>query len=107
MRAIQLRSRLHARRALLLLTAFLLAMHAGTAEAALDYGPGFCAGLGDGFLSLLKLLVSPVFEVSILDRSNAQSGFYVFGYYLGVIVFALAAGTAASPGRGALSSPRR
>lgn len=107
MRVPQLRARSQGKRALVLLAAILLAMHAAPAEAALNYGPGFWAGLWDGFLSLLKFLISPLFEVNIFDRSNAQSGSYVFGYYLGVIVFALAAGTAASPGRGAWISPRQ
>ena len=71
-------------------------LSATPAEAAAHaYGPGFWAGASDGFLALLKLLVSLVAPVSIVDPA-AMSWHYDAGYYVGVLIFAAAAGLAAS-----------
>lgn len=63
--------------------------------AALTYDPGFWVGFGDGLLGLLKLLISPLVDVSIVDP-RADGWTYTAGYYLGVLTFAAAGGMAAS-----------
>ncbi len=63
--------------------------------AALTYDIGFWGGFADGLLGLLKLLISPVVSVSIVDPA-ADSWTYTLGYYLGVLTFAAAGGMAAS-----------
>lgn len=77
--------------------AIVLVLAAGSAEAAgMAYSPGFWSGFGDGFLALLKLLVSPLYDVTLVD-TRADAGLYDAGYYLGVLLFAAFAGLAASP----------
>ncbi|MBA3479465.1 MAG: hypothetical protein H0T52_13865 [Lautropia sp.] len=77
-------------------TAPLLVLFATSAQAAvLVSEPGFWAGLTDGFLALLKLLISPVASVAIVDPA-ASGWHYDAGYYVGVLTFAAAAGMAAS-----------
>lgn len=67
------------------------------AQAAVTgYGPGFWSGFGDGFLALLRLLLSPIVPVTIVDL-DATSWTYDAGYYLGVITFTGTAGAAALP----------
>jgi hypothetical protein len=68
---------------------------AAAMTGALD-SPGFWSGFGDGFLALLKLLVSPLYSVALVDTS-ADTRLYDAGYYLGVLLFAAFAGFAASP----------
>lgn len=63
--------------------------------ATLTYDIGFWGGFGDGLLGLLKLLISPLVSVSIVDPA-ADSWTYTLGYYLGVLTFAAAGGMAAS-----------
>ena len=58
-----------------------LACFAGPALAA-DAEPGFWAGLTDGFLSLLKLLVSPLLDVTIVPEDFGRWA-YAIGYYVG------------------------
>ena len=78
--------------------ALLLMLFATSAQAAaLGTDPGFWAGVADGFLALMKLLVSPITSVSIVDPA-AVSWQYDAGYYIGVLAFAATAGmTAAAP----------
>jgi hypothetical protein len=71
-----------------------LALFAGPALAA-DAVPGFWTGFLDGFLSLLKLLVSPFIEVTIVAERFGPWA-YAIGYYSGVLAFAGVAGLAAS-----------
>jgi hypothetical protein len=72
----------------------LIAYPASAGAATLQLGPGFWAGAADGFLALIKLLISPVVPVSIVDP--AANWYYTAGYYLGVLIFAGSAGMAAT-----------
>jgi hypothetical protein len=72
----------------------LLAAPALAAEPALA-GPGFWSGLVDGFLSLFKLLISPLLDVSLVaDEFGTWS--YSSGYYVGVLMFLGTSGAVAS-----------
>jgi hypothetical protein len=71
-----------------------LALFAGPALAA-DSVPGFWTGFLDGFLGLLKLLMSPFIEVTIVSERFGPWA-YAAGYYSGVLAFAGTAGLAAS-----------
>jgi hypothetical protein len=73
-----------------------LALFAGPAFAA-DVSPGFWSGFLDGFLSLLKLVVSPLMDVTVVSDSFGPWA-YSLGYYLGVLSFAGAAGAVAACG---------
>jgi len=77
-----------------LLLLFLM-LHSGPTEAAQASDPGFWSGLGDGFLGLVKFLVSPLLDVAVFHPDDATDGLYLLGYYLGAILFAIGAGTAA------------
>ena len=76
------------------LTLLVVASGATLAFAA-EPAPGFWAGYVDGFLSLLKLVVSPVMEVTLVSEAFGQWG-YSLGYYLGLLTFAGLAGALAS-----------
>ena len=78
-------------KAILILGVVFIALQASSAEAAVVNPPGFWAGLGDGFLSLIKLLVSLVANVTLFDR-EARSLSYDIGFFLGVFGFAGLAG---------------
>jgi hypothetical protein len=56
---------------------------------------GFWMGYVDGFLSLLKLVVSPFVDVTLVSAYFGRWT-YSLGYYLGVLSFAGLAGAAAS-----------
>ncbi len=89
-------AKLSPRRSMTLCGALLLLLFATSAQAAsLPSEPGFWAGAADGLLALLKLLISPIASVSIVDPA-AVAWQYDAGYYLGVLTFAAAAGMAAS-----------
>ena len=77
-----------------LVTLLALALFAGPAFAA-DVDPGFWTGFLDGLLSLFKLLVSPLMNVTIVAEDFGTWA-YAIGYYLGVLTFAAMAGAAAS-----------
>lgn len=78
------------------LVVLLLALAPFSVEAAaLTYDPGFWVGFGHGLLGLLKLLISPLVDVTIVDP-RADSWTYTAGYYLGVLTFASAGGMVAS-----------
>ena len=81
--------------AVAVLAAFLVATYAGSAEAAVRPEPGFWIGFGDGLLGLLKLVASPLVNVTVFDRS-AQSSLYDLGYFVGVFTFAVTARLTAS-----------
>lgn len=66
----------------------------GPAFAA-DPAPGFWAGYIDGFLSLLKLVVSPFLDVTLV-AADLGHWEYSLGYYLGLLTFAGLAGAIAS-----------
>jgi hypothetical protein len=84
------------RKPLLMALAFLLlASFAGPAMAVDTVTGTFWTGLVDGFLSLIKLLVSPLLDVSIIAEDFGTWA-YRAGYYLGVLVFIGVAGAAAS-----------
>jgi hypothetical protein len=72
-----------------------LAMFASPALAA-DPSVGFWTGFVDGFLSLLKLLVSPLIDVTVVSEDFGPWG-YAVGYYAGILSFAAAAGAASFP----------
>lgn len=72
-----------------------LALVATPAFAAVDLSPGFWSGFLDGFLSLLKLIVSPLFDVTIVSEHFGPWA-YSLGYYLGVLTFAGTAGALAA-----------
>lgn len=59
---------------------------AGDVELGLQVAKGFWAGFADGFLVVLKLVASVFADLSIYDRSNAQS-LYHLGFYLGAVAF--------------------
>ena len=65
----------------------------GTFAAAA--APGFWAGYVDGFLSLLKLVVSPLMDVTLVS-ADLHHWAYSLGYYLGLLTFAGVAGAIAS-----------
>ncbi|NLD54356.1 MAG: hypothetical protein GX652_06810 [Burkholderiaceae bacterium] len=71
-----------------------LALFAAPAFAA-DAPPGFWSGYPDGFLSLLKLVLSPVIDVTIVSEHFGPWAYSV-GYYLGVLSFAGTAGAVAA-----------
>ncbi len=73
-----------------------LALFAAPAFAA-DAPPGFWSGYLDGLLSLLKLVVSPLIDVTIVSESFGPWS-YSIGYYLGVLSFAGAGGALAASG---------
>ena len=73
-----------------------LALFAAPVFAA-DVPPGFWSGYLDGFLSLLKLVLSPLMDVTIVS-DNFGPWAYSVGYYLGVLSFAGAAGAVAASG---------
>ena len=81
--------------AVAVLAAFLVATYAGSVEAAVRPEWGFWIGFGDGLLGLLKLVASPLVNVTVFDRS-AQSSLYGFGYFVGVFTFAVTARLATS-----------
>jgi hypothetical protein len=81
--------------------ALLLTGTAGPSEAATGSHPGLWTGFWDGFVSLLRFLISPLLDVSVFDHNGAGSGLYVIGYFTGVLGFALAAASAASAERNA------
>jgi len=83
------------RNAASILLLMFLALHSGSTEAAQAADPGFWSGLGDGFLGLVTFLISPLLEVAVFHPDNATNGLYLLGYYLGAIIFAFGAGTAA------------
>jgi hypothetical protein len=56
---------------------------------------GFWAGYIDGFLSLLKLVASPLMEVTLV-AADLGHWEYSLGYYLGLLTFAGLAGAIAS-----------
>ncbi len=57
--------------------------------------PGFWPGYLDGFLSLPRLIVSPVVDVTIVREHLGPLG-YTAGYCLGLLSFAAAAGALAA-----------
>jgi hypothetical protein len=69
---------------------------AGEAATFVGSNPGFWAGFVDGSLGLLKLLLSPLLQVTII-QADAQSWWYDAGVYTGALSFAAAAGMAAAP----------
>lgn len=77
------------------LAALLVATYAGSVEAAVRPEWGFWIGFGDGLLGLLKLVASPLVNVTVFDRS-AQNWLYDLGYFGGVFTFAVTARLAAS-----------
>jgi putative effector of murein hydrolase LrgA (UPF0299 family) len=80
-----------------LLAVILLFLYAGAAVAdTAQAPPGFWSGFLDGFMSLLKLLASPVVEVSLVNE-GANALAYDAGYYAGVLTFSASAAAAASP----------
>jgi hypothetical protein len=60
---------------------------------------GFWVGYVDGFLSLLKLVVSPFMDVTLVSAYFGRWT-YSLGYYLGVLTFAGLAGAVASVDNG-------
>ena len=72
-----------------------LVLHSNSAEAAQTPDSGFWSGLADGFLGLVTFLVSPLLDVAVFHPDNATNGLYLLGYYLGAMIFAFGAGTAA------------
>jgi hypothetical protein len=80
-----------------------LASFAGPAVAADVAGGTFGAGFIDGFSSLIKLLASPLFDVTLVAE-DFGTRWYAVGYYLGVLAFTGVAGAAAagSEGQGAV-----
>ncbi len=78
-------------RVLMIFLALVLALESplasATAEIPLSDGPGFWTGLLHGFLSLLKLLISPFVEVTLVD-SGAHLFSYDIGFFVGVLLFA-------------------
>lgn len=86
------------KKSLLLALAFvMLASFAAPAMASTAIMATFWTGLVDGFLSLLKLLVSPLFNVVLAAEDFGTWGYRV-GYYIGVLMFVGVAGATASPG---------
>lgn len=79
----------------LALCLLLVCTYAGAAQAGIGYSPGFWSGFGDGLLSLLKFLASPIADVTIFD-GDAKNRFYDVGYCVGVLTFTGAAGAAAT-----------
>ena len=55
----------------------------------------FWTGFIDGFVSLIKLLLSPLLDVTLVAEDFGAWG-YRMGYYFGVLAFAGMAGAAAS-----------
>jgi hypothetical protein len=80
---------------LAVLAFLVLASVAGPAVAAEAVGGTFWSGFIDGFASLIKLLVGPLFNVALVADDFGTGG-YTVGYYLGVLTFAGVAGAAAS-----------
>ena len=80
-----------------------LALFAGPAFAA-GAPPGFWSGMLDGFLSLPKLVVSPLVEVTIVSKDFGPWP-YAVGYYLGVLSFAGGAGAVAASGEPSADIP--
>jgi hypothetical protein len=78
----------------------------GAAIAGSVGSPGFWSGFSDGFLALLKLLVSPLYSVALVD-TTADTRLYDVGYYAGVLIFAALAGFAASPAEPVISQVDR
>ena len=72
-----------------------LALFAGPVLAAETGVATFWTGFIDGFVSLIKLLLSPFFDVTLVVEDFGGWG-YRMGYYLGVLTFAGVAGAAAS-----------
>jgi len=68
-----------------------IVLHATSAVAAAPSSLGFWAGLGDGFLSLVKLLANLIVNVQLFDR-EARNLSYDVGFFLGVLGFAGLAG---------------
>ncbi len=81
--------------AVLVLCSYGGAAHAADVISAAD-SPGFWSGFGDGMLSLLRFLASPLTDVTIFD-GDAQNRLYDVGYFFGVLTFTGAAGAAALP----------
>jgi hypothetical protein len=71
------------------------ALFAGPALAA-DPSVGFWTGFADGFLSLLKLLVSPLIDVTVVAKDMGPWN-YAAGYYAGILSFAATAGASSFP----------
>jgi hypothetical protein len=76
-----------------------LASFAGPAVAADVAGGTFGAGFIDGFSSLVKLLASPLFDVTLVPEDLGMRT-YTLGYYLGVLAFTGVAGAAAAGSEG-------
>ena len=72
-----------------------LALFAGPVLAAEPGVATFWNGFIDGLVSLVKLLLSPLFDVTLVAEDFGTWG-YRMGYYLGVLTFAGMAGAAAS-----------
>jgi hypothetical protein len=73
---------------------FVAPLFAGPAFAA-EPAPGFLAGYIDGILSLLKLVVSPLVEVTLVS-ADLGDWEYSLGYYLGLLTLAGVASAIAS-----------
>jgi hypothetical protein len=83
---------------LLVLVALLLIAGAALAAEPAVSGAGFWRGLIDGFLSLFKLLLSPLLDLTLVADDFGNWG-YTGGYYLGVLLFVGAAAAAAADRR--------
>jgi hypothetical protein len=81
---------------LLVLALVLLVPVTGEAAAVVGAEPGFWVGFVDGALGLIKLLISPLVQMTII-KGDVQSGWYEAGVYLGALSFAGTAGLAAAP----------
>jgi hypothetical protein len=67
------------------------------AFAAADERPGFWAGYLDGFLSVLKMIVSPFLDVAIVSAEFGPLA-YTLGFYSGLLSFAGVAGALVAAG---------
>jgi hypothetical protein len=83
---------------LLVFVALILFASAALAAEPAVAGAGFWRGLIDGFLSLFKLLLSPILDLTLVADDFGNWG-YTGGYYLGVLLFVGTAGAAAADRR--------
>jgi hypothetical protein len=83
----------------LAVTLALLVPATSEAAAVLGAEPGFWVGFLDGASGLIKLLISPLVQMTII-KGDVQSWWYEAGVYLGALSFAGAAGLAAAPAEG-------